>query len=118
MLLIIALAQQKTTIEMNKLANFILLFAILVVSTFAKNIQIKNNGLSLKSTGISHQFNKIEHLTIPSAELLNADFVGHELVAQSSTESSTLLDKIWNDNTKLLTYLAVWYLGNIYCKYL
>lgn len=27
-----------------------------------------------------------------------------------------LLGSVWNDNTKLAFNLAVWYLGNIYCK--
>lgn len=39
---------------------------------------------------------------------------GVSVVAQS--ESISFIDKVWNDDTKLATYLAVWYLGNIYCE--
>lgn len=28
---------------------------------------------------------------------------------------TSLLDKVWNKNTKLTIYLSIWYLGNIYC---
>lgn len=24
--------------------------------------------------------------------------------------------QLWNDQTKLLSYITVWYLGNVYCK--
>jgi hypothetical protein len=37
-----------------------------------------------------------------------------EVVAKAATQSKSLLDKIWNEDTKLVFYLAVWYLGNIY----
>lgn len=35
-------------------------------------------------------------------------------IVASETKTS-LLDKVWNKNTKLTIYLAIWYLGNIYC---
>ena len=38
-----------------------------------------------------------------------------EIVAAEAKKSS-FIDLIWNENTKLTIYLAVWYLGNIYCK--
>ena len=37
-----------------------------------------------------------------------------EVVAKAAPSSNGLLDKVWNENTKLGFYLAVWYLGNIY----
>eukprot|EP00981_Chlorochromonas_danica_P007506 scaffold1767_cov178-Ochromonas_danica.AAC.11 len=47
--------------------------------------------------------------------------LGGEMVAAASSSSSvstpekkSFLSAIWNDNTKLVVYLAVWYLGNIY----
>jgi hypothetical protein len=42
-----------------------------------------------------------------------------EVVASAATTAAPkkgLIDILWNDNTKLAVYLAVWYLGNIYCK--
>jgi len=35
-------------------------------------------------------------------------------IVAAETKTS-LLDKVWNKNTKLTIYLAIWYLGNIYC---
>jgi len=37
-----------------------------------------------------------------------------DTVVAAAAPSKSFIDLIWNDNTKLLTYLAVWYLGNIY----
>ena len=37
-----------------------------------------------------------------------------EVVAKAAPSSNGLVDKIWNEQTKLGFYLAVWYLGNIY----
>ena len=39
-----------------------------------------------------------------------------EIVA-ATPEKSTLISKIWNKDTKLFFYLAVWYIGNIYCEF-
>jgi solute carrier family 35 protein E1 len=39
----------------------------------------------------------------------------NEIVAKAvTTPEPSFIDKIWNENTKLLAYLSVWYLGNIY----
>lgn len=27
------------------------------------------------------------------------------------------LGQIWNEQTKLMTYITLWYLGNVYCEY-
>ena len=35
----------------------------------------------------------------------------------SAGEKKSLIDTVWNENTKIWVYLGVWYLGNIYCKY-
>ena len=37
-----------------------------------------------------------------------------EVVAKAAPSSKGLMDTIWNEQTKLGFYLAVWYLGNIY----
>ncbi len=33
----------------------------------------------------------------------------------TSEKKKGFLDNIWNDNTKIVAYLTVWYLGNIFC---
>ena len=38
-------------------------------------------------------------------------------VVAAEPAKASFLSTIWNENTKLLAYLAVWYLGNIYCKF-
>jgi len=37
-----------------------------------------------------------------------------DVVAAKEAPKKSFIDKIWNDQTQLLTYLAVWYMGNIY----
>ena len=37
--------------------------------------------------------------------------------APAVVAEASFMDKFWNDNTKLFTYLFVWYGGNIYCKF-
>lgn len=37
-------------------------------------------------------------------------------VAATEEPKKSMMDSLWNDSTKLTAYLAVWYLGNIYCK--
>ena len=36
--------------------------------------------------------------------------------ASGKEEKKSLIDVVWNENTKLSIYLAVWYIGNIACK--
>lgn len=45
------------------------------------------------------------------------DFPGANVAAKETQgKEKKHLGSIWNDNTKLAFNLAVWYLGNIYCK--
>jgi solute carrier family 35 protein E1 len=37
-----------------------------------------------------------------------------DVVAAKEAPKKSFIDKIWNDQTQLMTYLAVWYMGNIY----
>lgn len=37
-------------------------------------------------------------------------------VQPKASKAPSLLDSVWNENTKLVAYLGVWYMGNIYCK--
>lgn len=37
-----------------------------------------------------------------------------DVVAAKEAPKKSFMDKIWNDQTQLMTYLAVWYMGNIY----
>ena len=43
------------------------------------------------------------------------EIVAAAKAAKAATAApKTLLDKLWNPNTQLAAYMAVWYLGNIY----
>jgi hypothetical protein len=46
----------------------------------------------------------------------NSDIVGAAAAKAPVAQPTSFISKIWNENTKLGFYLAVWYLGNIYCK--
>lgn len=59
----------------------------------------------------------------PNRSLLNTEKLLSRSVLKASEDALVseekkqgLLERIWNDNTKIVAYLAVWYLGNIYCK--
>lgn len=46
--------------------------------------------------------------------LKTTEAAAESVVASEPAKSGGLLGAIWNENTKLFAYLAVWYLGNIY----
>lgn len=52
----------------------------------------------------------------PFALKMSGDVVAAKKVEPAAPNKS-FMDSIWNDNTKLMAYLSVWYLGNIYCKF-
>lgn len=52
---------------------------------------------------------------VPSATALKATETSLDAVASEPAPAKTsFIDSIWNENTKLTAYLAIWYLGNIY----
>lgn len=106
---------------MVKLTNLIIVLASgLAVTAFSLNAHVSRpNGIPAlkKSTSASP---KQRHQRVPTV-LLSSEGTADIVAANSAspaakTESKGLLSSIWNENTKLTFYLAVWYLGNIYCK--
>jgi hypothetical protein len=53
----------------------------------------------------------------PASTTLLRQSEGETVVAAKEEPKKGFLSKLWNDQTQLFTYLSVWYLGNIYCKY-
>merc|ERR1719408_511720 len=49
-----------------------------------------------------------------SPMMMASDAAPVDVVASKEQPNKTFLQKIWNDQTQLMTYLAVWYMGNIY----
>jgi len=91
---------------MVKLTNF--LFFACAFSTTAFSLQ-------------NNQKNKIAAIQSSKQAPVHSQptFLKSEIVAASpkpaapSAEKSSLLSKVWNENTKIGFYLAVWYIGNI-----
>ena len=52
-----------------------------------------------------------------SPMMMASDAAPVDVVAAKEPPKKSFIDKIWNDQTQLMTYLAVWYMGNIYCKF-
>jgi solute carrier family 35 protein E1 len=49
-----------------------------------------------------------------SPMMMASDAAPVDVVAAKEPPKKSFIDKIWNDQTQLMTYLAVWYMGNIY----
>merc|ERR1719408_1245235 len=49
-----------------------------------------------------------------SPMMMARDAAPVDVVAAKEPPKKSFIDKIWNDQTQLMTYLAVWYMGNIY----
>jgi hypothetical protein len=105
---------------MAKLTFLIVLASCLAVTAFslekpaAKSARFSNALRPLKK---SSSFNE---KPLPYSFALSSEGAAStgEVVASSSGSNTnkSFIDAIWNDNTKLVVYLAVWYLGNIYCE--
>ena len=104
---------------MVKLTYVLILASGLAATAFSLERTRINRPTSAKIASIrKHQAPAIaieqsSSLVLKSSESDNSA----EIVAANATEEKKgFLSTIWNDNTKLTVYLAVWYLGNIYCK--
>ena len=68
----------------------------------------------------------LQRTTVMLQKPVNMQVSKSSVTALKQTESATIvaaeqktsfIDKVWNSQTKLTIYLAIWYLGNIYCKF-
>ena len=90
-----------------------LLLVVSAAQGFSLGSRVRDSRLQTRSAAdsISSFTNKLQHST--PTYLQQAVSADVEVVAKAAP-SSSLIDKIWNEQTKLGFYLAVWYLGNIY----
>ncbi|RYG70026.1 hypothetical protein EON64_01255 [archaeon] len=103
---------------MTKLTNLILILACgLAAAAFSLEKPVRSSRFST-SIAIRQSKNgrNFAEKTFPFSFALSSEGARSEVVATStsSSNSGSVLGTIWNENTKLFVYLAVWYLGNIY----
>jgi hypothetical protein len=105
---------------MVKLINFAILASGLAVTAFSleKSANTRFSPKSQISTSLNQGVNTPIHSSPTFLKSADAEIVGASKAAAAPAPKKGLFDSIWNENTKLTFYLAVWYLGNIYCKYI
>lgn len=102
---------------MVKLINFAILASGLAVTAFSleKSASTRFSPKSQISTLNQVSSSAPVHSSPTFLKSADAEIVGASK-APAPVAKKGLLDAVWNENTKLTIYLAVWYLGNIYCK--
>lgn len=105
---------------MVKLTNVLILASGLAVTAFslekASNARFSPKG----SLALSKHQQQIPSASVHSAPTFLKAEGSSEIVAKVETApvvKKTLLETVWNPQTQLVLYMAVWYLGNIYCTF-
>jgi hypothetical protein len=106
---------------MVQLKKILILASVLATTAFSLERTRLNGPVFNKLSPIRSVASQPEFQQLPSATALTAveksksraDVVASS-GAQSAGESPSLLSMVWNEQTKLSFYLAVWYGGNIY----
>ena len=103
---------------MVKLINFAILASGLAVTAFSleKSASTRFSPKSQISTLNQGKVNSPIHSSPTFLKSADAEIVGASKAPAAPAAKKSLFQTIWNENTKLTFYLAVWYLGNIYCK--
>jgi len=82
------------------------------VQTFTKtSLRPSLQTLNVVKSSFVQQDNQL----FPSTSALSAS-EGSLSTDTSNEAKKTFTDTIWNEKTKIIFYLTVWYMGNIYCK--
>jgi hypothetical protein len=100
---------------MVRAVSVFLLASCLAATAFSQ--RPSGNRLSTQKSTLSPLKRSVQFKT--ASALKAASDVGGTVAAAPTpapAPTKSFIDLIWNDNTKLSVYLAVWYLGNIYCK--
>lgn len=100
---------------MVKLLNFAILASGLAVTAFSLEKSTSTRFSQKSQISTLNQVSTPVHSVPTFLKAADAEIVGASKAAAPAPKKS-FLDLIWNENTKLTVYLAVWYLGNIYCK--
>lgn len=85
------------------------LILLIALVSCASSFALNNNRVSKPA------LSKVGNIVGKASPLMMAsDAAPVDVVASKEQPNKTFLQKIWNDQTQLMTYLAVWYMGNIY----
>lgn len=98
---------------MVKVLSFLLLVS--AVQAFSLGGRVRDSRLAQRTTAenLATFTSKLQHSQPTFLQQTVTADAQVEVVA-ASTKSKSLIDMVWNEDTKLAFYLAVWYLGNIY----
>jgi hypothetical protein len=111
--------------KMVKLSHLIVLGSGLAVTAFSlEGVAAKHSAQKLSSLPSRKTALPIKH-SMPSylqcAEGTASPESNDNVVAAATpvkeAPKKSFKELFWNDSTKLTVYLAVWYLGNIYCEF-
>jgi len=97
---------------MVKLINILVLASGLCATAFSLERARLNSNAKVTSNSIRQSAAPKVHGTSTFLKSAESASSSTEIVAQSTT-STSFIDKIWNENTKLSFYLFVWYAGNV-----
>lgn len=85
------------------------LILLIALVSCASSFALNNNRVSKPA------LSKVGNIVGKASPLMMAsDAAPVDVVASKEQPNKTFLQKIWNDQTQLMTYLVVWYMGNIY----
>lgn len=103
---------------MVKVIKFIILASGLAATAFSLNQRVSGNKITSLTQRQNLPVKNGRSSFLMSSEEASPAPAAVEVVAAAPAPKKSFIDLIWNDGTKLTIYLAVWYLGNIFCKIL
>lgn len=69
-----------------------------------------------RTVRVQNRVMMIQKSSMPVAKYQSSALKQTESASIVASEKKSIVDIVWNKDTKLAIYLAIWYLGNIYCK--
>lgn len=102
---------------MTRVLSVIFLASCLVATAFSQRpaTRLSSTQSQVKTTLRQHSaFQNKQNAFSTALKSVEGQEEGNVVAAAVEVPKKTLMDRVWNDQTKLSVYLAVWYLGNIY----
>mmetsp|Transcript_8303 Transcript_8303/g.11604 ORF Transcript_8303/g.11604 Transcript_8303/m.11604 type:complete len:401 (+) Transcript_8303:61-1263(+) len=98
----------------------VVLLAVILAS--ASSLSIERSGRTTSAIGLKQRLQSKNQHAVPSflhsaaapVDMDSGDSSSNSAVVVAAGEKKSLIDTIWNENTKLTAYLIVWYLGNVF----
>jgi len=92
-----------------------MMMRIAIVTVLACSLAVSAfEGKTMPSSSIMKKMKPARSFKLYSTPAENIGEAGEGDIVAAAEAPASFVDKFWNDNTKLFSYLAVWYLGNIY----